>query len=95
MLMIIEILLTVKAYRRGWGWRALIPGGTMLCLGILLGVIAAANGMSEHQTDTMPLYLLPVELVMVGVLGWMATRDYTREEEREEEIPAIEGEVVL
>jgi hypothetical protein len=44
MLLLLEIVLTVRAWKKGWGGRALIPGACALGLGILVGVAAGPTG---------------------------------------------------
>jgi hypothetical protein len=38
MLLIAEIILTVFAWRKGWKWYSLIPGGSALFLGFCVGL---------------------------------------------------------
>ena len=46
---ILEIVLTVIAWRRGWGARALIPVGVAVAGGFLIGIGAAASGGTIEQ----------------------------------------------
>lgn len=47
MLIILEIIMTIIAWRRGWKWRALLPSaiilGSAFILGLLAGAIAGPN----------------------------------------------------
>jgi hypothetical protein len=53
---IIEIILTVTAWRKGWAGKALLPVGICLAFGFLVGLMAGA-------TNTPVENLLPVALV--------------------------------
>lgn len=44
MLFIIEIILTIVAWVRGWSWKALIPIGSALVLGFIIGFFIVAAG---------------------------------------------------
>ncbi len=46
---IFEIILTVIAWRRGWGARALIPVSVAAAGGFLIGIGAAASGGTIEQ----------------------------------------------
>lgn len=43
-MLIIEIILTIFAWRKGWKWLALLPMGAALLLGILMGFFVGASG---------------------------------------------------
>jgi hypothetical protein len=45
-MIIIEIILTVTAWRNGWTWRALLPMGLCLAYGFTLGLSMGAQGLS-------------------------------------------------
>jgi hypothetical protein len=77
-MIIIEIILTIAAWVRGWrGW-ALIPGVSVFLIGFMVGAMARAMGHSEIQTGQLTAILLPIELVSVGVLIWMAAKGKRR-----------------
>jgi hypothetical protein len=60
-MLIFEIILTVIAWRRGWGARALIPMGVVFGVGALIGVgVAVSGGTPEDVTaiTTAPLAIL-------------------------------------
>jgi hypothetical protein len=44
MLLILEIILTIFAWRRGWNWLALLPVGIVLALAFLIGLSVGASG---------------------------------------------------
>ncbi len=41
---IIEIILTIFAWRNGWKWRSLIPLGIVLCIGLIAGFAIGVSG---------------------------------------------------
>ena len=74
MLMIIELILTIKAYKKGWKARAFLPAGCALLMGVGAGLFAGANGLSADQINRLTLCMLPVELLLTCLMGWMASR---------------------
>src|SRR5437764_237085 len=70
MLLIVEIVFAVIAWRRGWGARVLLPFGAGLGFMLAAGVFAAVAGVQ----DPAPLRILGFisDLVLTGVLGYMA-----------------------
>jgi MFS family permease len=44
MLLILEIILTIFAWRRGWKWYALLPLGIAFAIGFLVGLSTGASG---------------------------------------------------
>ena len=75
MLTIVEIVLTVAAWRKGWGARALLPLGCSLSFAFILGLIVGATGSS---VITAQLITVGVDLVITGVLIWMIVRSPER-----------------
>ena len=65
MLMIAEILLTIRAWKKGWRVRALLPMGIALGVCIFMGAAAGASGGSAD--DLLGLALL-IELLGVVAL---------------------------
>lgn len=43
-MLIIEILLTIFAWRKGWGWKAIIPTASAFGIGVLVGASVVASG---------------------------------------------------
>jgi hypothetical protein len=43
-MLIIEIILTIFAWRKGWRWLALIPMGLALLIGFIIGLSIGASG---------------------------------------------------
>jgi len=74
MLLIIEIYLTIKAYRNGWGTKALMPLGLIIALGVIIALVGDNQGWGTQQIQSSLLNLIPLELLMDGVVAWMAWR---------------------
>ncbi len=89
MLLIIEIILTVKAYKKGWGGRALWPVGCIILMGLGLGVVGGLTGMSKTELTNLSLCSIPIELLLTGVMGWMATKAPADAKAKSEAVPAI------
>ncbi|GEM_PF-2761323 len=71
LLLIAEIWLTVKAWRKGWRAKALLPGGILVAVAFLMGVAVEGSGGSIEAV--IPLAIL-LELACVGVLIRLAMR---------------------
>jgi hypothetical protein len=74
MVLILEIVLTVVAWRKGWrGW-ALLPIGILLLMGFSTGVLLGAAGYSEAQIREFMRAAVILDFPGIGVLIWMAAR---------------------
>jgi hypothetical protein len=69
--LIIEIMLTIKAWRKGWRGYALLPLGILLPAGFLLGIVIGASGGGLEQA--LPVGIL-LEIACIGVLIRLAAR---------------------
>jgi hypothetical protein len=67
MLLIAEVCLTVAAWRKGWRFWALLPGGIAMLMGFLMGMAIGANGGSAQQL--MPVALLLDFACIAGLIG--------------------------
>lgn len=68
MLLIIEIMLTVAAWKKGWrGW-ALLPVAICFATAFLLGAAAGANGTSPDDFVGIGLVLDVLLVVVLGVM---------------------------
>jgi hypothetical protein len=47
--LIIEIILTIVAWNRGWRWFALIPLGVGVLLGLIIGLIGGSMGQTADD----------------------------------------------
>ena len=54
---IIEIILTIVAWNKGWRWQSLIPIGTVFILGFMMG-IGGAESTSVIWLDVMAVIAL-------------------------------------
>jgi len=93
-MLILEIILMIVAWRRGWrGW-ALLPMGIVYIMAFLIGVISGAAGFSDMEMQRLLIVILPFEFFGIGVLIWMAAKGRKRlfldiEEQDAEDSPAL------
>ena len=71
-MLIIEIALSVAAWRKGWKAWALLPLGVVIGIEALIWVAVGASGGSIEQAAPM---LIGLDLVGMGVLIGLATRE--------------------
>jgi hypothetical protein len=69
--LIIEILLTIKAWRKGWRGYALLPLGALLIAGFLLGIVIGSSGGDLGQALPAGLFL---EIACIGILIRLAAK---------------------
>lgn len=69
MLLIIEVALTIAAWRRGWGARAFLPGFVGIVFALLLGGLMGAAG--ADKTSLLVVSVL-TDLALISVLSWFA-----------------------
>ncbi len=77
MLLILEIILTVTAWRRGWKAWALAPMAVSLSIGFVIGAVIGASGGS---VDTAVAVGLLLDLTVVGALVAMVASPRTAEQ---------------
>ena len=65
LLLIVEIALTIAAWRRGWGPRALLAPGIAALTAFLTGVAVGLSGGSAERVE--PLWLL-LDLALIVAL---------------------------
>jgi len=88
MLLVVEIILTVTAWRRGWRWQALLPMAATLFVSLVAGLaIAAAGGI--HDGFPWPLVLL--DFGCVTALGVMVKKAPRRRVSNEYVKPVEQG----
>jgi len=74
MILVIEILLTISAWRKGWkGW-ALLPIGIGMSIGFLLGMSAGATGGNVEDILPMCIFVDLATLISLIVLAAKAPR---------------------
>jgi hypothetical protein len=71
MIMLIEILLTIRAWRKGWKGYALLPIAIGMSVSFLIGAAVGASGGTIE--NILPLCVL-IELMMIISLIVMAVR---------------------
>ena len=71
MLLILEIILTVFAWRKGWRWLALLPIGIGILIGFFMGFGVGASGGS---IDSIKGISLVFDIVVVIVLIIMCVK---------------------
>ena len=77
-MLIIEIIMTVAAYRRGFkGW-ALLPLGLGLLIGVFIGVVNPEYALSNEILD-----LVWIDIMAIVALGIMIYAGKTEEEKSE------------
>lgn len=72
MILLLEIVLTIVAWRKGWRWKALRPVGVSAVVGLILG-IALVSGGHTSMPDGAKIFGLLVDVVMVVWLIVMIT----------------------
>ena len=86
MLMIIEIILTVAAWKKGWKAIALLPMGIAILIGFFTGIAVGASGGSS---DALLVLMFFVELVGIVVLATMSKKGPAMKTQKDN-IPKIE-----
>jgi uncharacterized membrane protein YfcA len=77
MCMILEIILTIVAWRKGWRWLALLPMGVGGGIGALIGLGIGLSGASQSQLQSaMPVFLI-FDIIAVVVLIVMICKPRT------------------
>jgi hypothetical protein len=79
MLLILEIVLTAVAWRKGWRTWALLPLGLGIFVAFFIGLVAGAAGLQADQMDALMLALTPIDLAVTGILIWMVVKGKKRE----------------
>jgi hypothetical protein len=68
MLLIVEIALTVFAWRNGWKWLALMPIGIALLLGLMIGFTIGTNGGNAADARGIALVLDVLAIIALAVM---------------------------
>jgi len=69
MLLILEIILTIRAWRKGWKGLALIPGAIAVGIGMAIG---ASSGPSGPDMGSLVVTSLVIDGTCIAVLAAMA-----------------------
>ena len=68
MLFIIEIVLTVLAWRKGWKWLSLLPLGIGFLIGFLIGLSVGTNGGNISSVQGISLVLDIIIIIILGIM---------------------------
>lgn len=75
---VLDLALTIVAWRKGWRWRALLPMCGLLVVSMFAGFCIGMADPSSLESDMTPGSLNAIVLVALlpylGTLIWMATR---------------------
>jgi ABC-type dipeptide/oligopeptide/nickel transport system permease subunit len=66
-MIILEIILTVVAWLRGWKWKSLIPLGTVLIIGLIYGFILGLTGNFVDTTNVVWVNIFDI-LAIIALL---------------------------
>jgi len=77
MILALEILLTISAWRKGWRGRALLPLGICMGLAFTIGVSAGAAGATEADISGACFILDILALTALGVMNAKAPHKLT------------------
>ena len=75
MLLILEIILTISAWRRGWKAWALLPTAIAFGVAFIIGFVAGANGGSEGGVVGIAIAL---DVVCIAVLIGMIAKPHRK-----------------
>lgn len=80
MFLIIEIVLTIIAWIRGWKWRSLIPIGSAVFIGFFLGALWTLFG-GDPFSSSLTGWVLILDLIVIGILIYMVSKPYKKDDE--------------
>lgn len=63
-MIILEIILTVVAWLRGWKWKSLIPIGAVLIIGLFYGFILGLTGSFVDTTDVVWINIFDILAIL-------------------------------
>lgn len=69
MLLILEIILTVQAWKKGWKWRALLPVAITMGAAFITGYVTAASGNAIENPFAFIIFdilLIITQIVMIA-----------------------------
>jgi len=75
MLLIVQIILTVFAFRNGWKWRALLPLGILLLVAFGIGWSIAVTGGSIETVHT---HVFALDIAVILILAIMTMNSYQK-----------------
>lgn len=82
MLLIIEIILTIVAWRKGWRYKSLIPMGSALVIGFLLGFGVGLSGGSLASVSGLAITLDVLAVIALIVLCVVKPKQIVSDEKK-------------
>ena len=67
-LLLIQIVLTVIAWRKGWKWYSLIPLLGAIFIGLIIGISVGSNGGSVNNVQGLTIFLDIVTTIILAIL---------------------------
>jgi hypothetical protein len=67
---ILQVILSIVAWNRGWRWLALIPMGAALFLGFMIGIIGAGMGYSPEEMS----WAIVLDIIVFIILIYMCAK---------------------
>lgn len=80
---IIQIILSIVAWNRGWRWLALIPIGAALVIGILIGFIGGSMGYSPEDMR----WSIILDVIIFIILIYMCIKPHESNKTNSEKLP--------
>lgn len=70
-MLIVEIILTIFAWRKGWKWLSLLPLGIGIFLGLSIGFGVGARGGDENSVSGIGFL---IDILVTGILIYMVSK---------------------
>jgi hypothetical protein len=67
------IVLTVVAWARGWGVKALLPAGLAVMASVAGGFLQEMLGLPRIEPFHAMILFMPWDLIVIGILAWMVS----------------------
>lgn len=83
MLLILEVILTIFAWRKGWKWLALLPVGIVLILGLLIGFSIGISGGDVAPTTGIALFL-DISTIIVLIIMIIKPKTLVKKEKEDD-----------
>lgn len=85
MRLIIEIILTIVAWNRGWRWKAIIPVGAGSLLGFIIGFIGGSLGYTVNDMSWVGIFDV---FVIIALIIMCICKPKSMNADNKPEIPA-------
>jgi uncharacterized membrane protein YfcA len=85
-MLILEIILTIFAWRKGWRWLALLPMGIALLVGFSIGIGIGANGGDPSSVGFGAVF---IDIIAIIALIIMVATKPKSAEVKENETPKV------